>query len=87
MRKKKRLEPPVGIEPRQEACPDCGGTLRPLGEDISEVLECVPARFKVIRTIRPKLSCGGCSRIVQEPSPNRQIDKGFAGPGLLAAIP
>jgi transposase len=74
------------IAPTQEACPDCGGTLRPLGEDISEVLEYVPARFKVIRTVRPKLSCACCSRIVQEPAPNRPIDKGLAGPGLLAHV-
>jgi transposase len=49
------------IAPKQEACPDCGGTLRPLGEDVSEVLEYVPAHFKVIRTVRLKLSCACCS--------------------------
>jgi transposase len=38
-------------------CPSCGGQLRPLGEDISEVLEYIPSRFKVIRHVRPKLSC------------------------------
>jgi transposase len=74
------------IAPKQQACPDCGGTLRPLGEDVSEVLEYVPARFKVIRTVRPKLSCACCSRIVQEPAPHRPIDKGLAGPGLLAHV-
>ncbi len=74
------------ISPKQEACPDCGGMLRPLGEDVSEVLEYVPARFKVIRTVRPKLSCACCSRIVQEPAPHRPIDKGLAGPGLLAHV-
>src|SRR5581483_4107037 len=74
------------LEPKQQACPDCGGTLRRLGEDVSEVLEYVPARFKVIRTVRPKLSCACCARIVQEPAPNRPIDKGLAGPGLLAHV-
>lgn len=74
------------IAPKQEACPDCGGTLRMLGEDVSETLEYVPARFKVIRTVRPKLSCAGCSRVVQEPAPNRPIDRGLAGPGLLAHV-
>jgi transposase len=74
------------IEPKQQACPDCGGTLRRLGEDVSEVLEYVPARFKVIRTVRPKLSCACCARIVQEPAPHRPIDKGLAGPGLLAHV-
>ncbi len=74
------------MTPRQEACPDCGGRLRMLGEDVSETLEYVPARFKVIRTVRPKLSCACCSRIVQEPAPNRPIDRGLAGPGLLAHV-
>jgi transposase len=74
------------VAPKEESCPDCGGTLRPLGEDVSEVLEYVPARFKVIRTLRPKLSCACCARIVQEPAPHRPIDKGLAGPGLLAHV-
>jgi transposase len=74
------------IEPRHEACPACGGTLRRLGEDVSETLEYVPARFKVIRTVRPKLSCADCSKIVQVPAPSRPIDRGLAGPGLLAHV-
>jgi transposase len=74
------------IAPKQAACPGCGGTLRHLGEDVSETLEYVPASFKVIRTVRPKLSCACCSRIVQEPAPNRPIDRGLAGPGLLAHV-
>jgi len=53
------------IAPKQEACPDFGGTLRSLGEDSSEVLQYIPARFKGIRTVRPKLSCACCSRIVE----------------------
>ena len=72
--------------PQQECCPDCGGRLRLLGEDVSEMLEYVPARFKVIRQVRPKLSCSGCERIVQEPAPSRPIDRGLAGPGLLAHV-
>src|SRR5215813_7514553 len=74
------------IAPAEKACPDCGGKLRYLGEDVSETLEYVPARFKVIRTVRPKLSCAGCSQIVQAPAPNRPIDRGLAGPGLLAHV-
>src|SRR5918992_2161153 len=72
--------------PKQETCPDCGGTLRRLGEDVSELLEYVPARFKVIRQVRPKLSCSGCERILQEPAPSRPITRGIAGPGLLAHV-
>ena len=73
-------------EPEQAKCPECGGTLRRLGEDVSELLEFVPARFKVIRIVRPKLSCTACEHIVQEPAPSRPIDRGLAGPGLLAHV-
>ena len=72
--------------PQSSACPDCGGGLRQLGEDVSEVLEYVPACFKVIRHVRPKLSCGHCERIVQAPAPSRPIARGLAGPGLLAHV-
>jgi transposase len=68
------------------ACPACGGALRTLGEDVSEMLEYVPARFKVIRHVRPKLSCTGCQKIVQPAAPSRPIERGLAGPGLLAHV-
>jgi transposase len=72
--------------PKQEACPDCGGQLKHLGEDVSEILEYVPARFKVIRQVRPKLACACCERIVQAAAPSRPIERGVAGPGLLAHV-
>ena len=68
------------------SCPDCGGQLRALGEDVSEMLEYVPSRFKVIRHVRPKLSCGVCQKIVQSAAPSRPIERGLAGPGLLAHV-
>jgi transposase len=72
--------------PKQAACPDCGGELKSLGEDVSEILEYVPARFKVIRQVRPKLACACCERIVQAEAPSRPIERGVAGPGLLAHV-
>ena len=72
--------------PAEQACPQCGGTLARLGEDVSEMLEYVPASFKVIRIVRPKLSCTGCDAIVQAPAPSRPIERGIAGPGLLAHV-
>jgi transposase len=72
--------------PKEEACSECGGRLRRLGEDVSEVLEWIPGSFKVIRHVRPKLSCGGCERIVQAAAPSRPIERGLAGPGLLAHV-
>lgn len=74
------------IAPREAACPDCNGTLTPLGEDVSEMLELEPLRFKVIRHVRPKLACSCCETIVQAPAPSKPIARGMAGPGLLAHI-
>ncbi len=74
------------LAPKEDACPDCGGTLDWLGEDVAETLEYVPARFKVIRTVRPKLSCTRCDRIVQQPAPHRPIERGLAGSALLAHV-
>ena len=72
--------------PAETACPACGGTLKPLGEDVSEVLEYVPASFKVIRIVRPKCACASCDAVVQAEAPTRPILRGLAGPGLLAHV-
>jgi transposase len=72
--------------PDEHSCPACGGTLKKLGEDVSEILEYVPASFKVIRHVRPKLCCTDCDTIVQAPAPSRPIERGLAGPGLLAHV-
>jgi transposase len=72
--------------PTETACPDCGGRLSQLGEDVSEILEYVPARFKVIRHVRPKLNCTACDCIVQAPAASRPIARGLAGAGLLAHV-
>jgi transposase len=72
--------------PKEAVCPQCQGELRKLGEDESEMLEYVPASFVVIRHVRPKLSCTKCDCIVQTEAPSRPIERGVAGPGLLAHV-
>lgn len=73
-------------EPKAKACPECSGELHKIGEDVSEVLEYVPAQFVVIRDVRPKFSCPYCQRIVQVEAPSRPIARGLAGPGLLSHV-
>jgi transposase len=68
------------------ACPKCGGALRPLGEDVTEVLDYVPGSFRVIRHERPKLSCRSCESIAQAPAPSLPIHRGLASPGLLSHV-
>ena len=67
-----------------DACPECGGKLKLLGEDVAEQLEYVPASFRVLRHVRPKFACACCDHIAQAAAPSRPIERGLAGPGLLA---
>jgi transposase len=72
--------------PEHTCCPDCGGALKQFGEDVSEQLEYVPESFKVIRHVRPKFACAACERVVEAPAPSRPIERGLAGPALLAHV-
>lgn len=67
-------------------CPACGGAMRKVGEDISEVLDYIPGRFEVIRHIRPALSCRRCESMVQKPMPSLPVERGRPSAGLLAHI-
>jgi transposase len=72
--------------PEHDCCPDCGGALRQFGEDVAEQLERIPATFKVICHVRPKFACKQCERVVEAPAPARPIERGLAGPDLLAHV-
>ncbi len=69
-----------------ERCPDCGGVLRLVGEDLAEILDFIAAKLKVVEIRRPKKSCRDCERMVQTPAPPRPVRRGAAGPALLAHI-
>ena len=76
------------IEPEQGSCtcPDCGGALRPLGQDSDEMLDAVPVRWRVVRTIRPKYSCRSCDKVVQAAAPVKAIARGKATFATLAHV-
>lgn len=67
-------------------CPACGGRLRPLGSNETEILDYIPGGFHVVRHVRPKLSCRSCETIVQAPMPELPVRRGRAGAGLLAHV-
>jgi transposase len=69
-----------------DACPCCGGAIHKIGETVSEMLDYVPARLRVLRIRRPKYGCRACGTIHQAPAPERPIAKGLASPGLLAHV-
>src|SRR5437763_11660426 len=67
-------------------CPSCGGALRKISDQVTETLDYVPGRFKVVRHIREKLSCRVCDTVVAAPAPDHAIARGRAGAGLLAHV-
>ena len=69
-----------------DACADCGGRLKRLGEDVTEELEYVPGRFVVNRIVRPRMACTCCETFHQAELPSRPIERGRPGPGLLAHV-
>ena len=68
----------------ERACSCCGETMQPFGEESSEQLEYIPASFKVIEHARVKYACKRCQeKPAIAPPPDKVIDKGLAGPGLM----
>jgi transposase len=76
-------------EPTQDGgctCPACGGGMARLGEDVTEILDYIPGRFRVIRHVRPKYACRRCDAITQAPAPALPTPRGRAAPGMLAHL-
>ena len=67
-------------------CPACGGEMRKVGEDVTEILDYIPGHFEVIKHIRPAFSCRRCESMVQTPMPSLPIERGQPGAGLLAHV-
>ncbi|MEZ5722119.1 MAG: IS66 family transposase, partial [Paracoccaceae bacterium] len=68
-------------------CTCCGSSrIVKMGEDVTETLEVVPRRWKVIQTVREKFTCRDCEKISQPPAPFHALPRGWAGPHLLATI-
>ncbi len=75
------------VLPGPQSCPCCGGTrLCKLGEDVTETLEVIPRRWKVIQHVRERFSCRDCEGITQAPAPFHVTPRGWAGPSLLAMV-
>lgn len=75
------------VVPAPTSCACCGGSrLSKLGEDVTETLEIIPRQWKVVQTVREKVSCRDCETIGQAPAPFHVIPRGWAGPSLLAMI-
>lgn len=76
----------VVLEVDSGHCAFCNTPLVPAGTSVSEMLDWVPAKLRVIRTTRPKYACRTCNTILQHPAPERVIAGGLATPHLLAQV-
>ena len=77
----------VVIEPTADACPCCQGTLHRIGEDVSEMLDVVPAIIRVKRIRRPRYGCRACEgAVVQALAPLRPVEGGLPTTALLAHV-
>ena len=77
----------ITIEPMSLACPCCEGKLHRIGEDVSEMLDVVPAILRVKRIHRPRYGCRACEgAVVQAKAPARPVDGGMPTIDLLAHI-
>ena len=74
------------VEPEDTHCPtpECGQPMVRVGEDVSERLDIVPAKFFVQRQIRGKWACRCCQLLVQEPAAPQVFDNALPTPGLQA---
>jgi transposase len=77
------------IHPPEEelTCPGCGERKVVFGQDATEELDVVPAKFFVNQYVRFKYACRKCAEHVSiGPLPARPMDKGIPGPGFLAHL-
>ena len=76
----------------QQPCPCCRKMRKVIGEEVTEKLEFVPARLEVLQIVQIKYGCGDCDAAGLNPQiqlaqkPAGPIEKGLAGPGLLAHV-
>lgn len=69
----------------EKACPCCGKERPVIGEDVTDLLELIPAQVYVKRIVRLRRACPSCKEgVAQAALPPQPITRGLAGPGLLA---
>jgi transposase len=80
------------LNAEERLCPCCGIERKEIGADESWQVEYLPGHFERLHHVRKKYACAGCETNGENPrmeaaaKPETAIDKGMAGPGLLAYI-
>jgi len=80
------------LNAEERLCPCCGVERKEIGADESWQVEYLPGHFERLHHVRKKYACASCETNGENPrmeiaaKPETAIDKGMAGPGLLAYI-
>src|SRR6516164_2799795 len=80
------------LSAQERVCPCCGVERKEIGADESWQIEYIPGGFERLHHVRKKYACLGCESEGENPQmevaakPEAAIEKGMAGPGLLAYI-
>lgn len=80
------------LSAEQRTCPGCGVERKEIGSEESWQIEYLPGHFERIQHVRKKYACPSCEHEGENPrievaaKAETAIEKGFAGPGLLAFI-
>ncbi len=84
------------LSDQEKACSCCGRQRQRIGSEFSEQLEYIPSSLTVLHHVRHKYACKQCSegchqcdaggQVQIAAKPPQPIEKGLAGPGLLAYV-
>jgi len=80
------------LSAEERACPCCGVERQEIGAEESWQIEYIPGRFERLQHVRKKYACAKCEGAGEAPQievaarAEAAIEKGLAGPGLLAYI-
>ena len=82
-----REERIIELKGKDRQCPHDGTEMEEIGEETSEKIEIIPAKVKVIKTIRKKYACTNChKKMATAPLPPAILPKSIASPSLLSYI-
>lgn len=77
----------IPLSEAERVCSVCGEMKERIDVDITQELEVIPAKLFVREYHREKCACRHChGEVTTAPAPSRPIEKGIAGPGLLAQV-
>jgi transposase len=80
------------LRAEERPCPSCGVQRKEIGSEKSWQIEYIPGHFERLEHVRKKYACASCESAGENPQievaakAETAIEKGFAGPGLLAFI-